>query len=260
MPRFRNLVMRHLKVAFGSEMSDNEIELIARNTYINYGKNLAEFFMLPTRGKRWIERKVKFCDPDFHIRTALQRGKGVVGLGGHFGSWELVAARIGLYKYPVVIVMKVQRNKAFAELLLETRFKWGNEWILKRGGIKEECLRKLKENKIVALMADQNATRGGVFIDFFGEPAATVTGPAELALRSGAPIIPCFPARNPDDTITLYIYPPLEIRNTGNWEEDIKYNTALCVKAVEKFAREHPTEYFWWHKRWSTKENGRKEL
>ncbi|MEW5944821.1 MAG: hypothetical protein AB1742_01350, partial [bacterium] len=82
-PRYRRLMMKHLTIAFGNEMSDRDIRRIAIGTYKNYGKNLAEFLMFPSRRREWFEKKVNFNDPRFHIRTALEKGKGVVGLGAH---------------------------------------------------------------------------------------------------------------------------------------------------------------------------------
>ena len=250
-PRFRRLARRHLEVAFGKEKTPAEIDDILRRTYINYGKSFAEFLLLPHKSKEWIESRVTFDDPNWNTRTQLEKGRGVVSLGGHFGSWELVAARIGLYKYPFVAVVKAQRDAFMTQFIMETRTKWGNEYIFRERGIKEECYRQLDQNKILGLMADQNATRG-VFVNFFGRPACTATGPAEIAMKRGLPVIPAFPARHPDNTITMYVLEPITMRDTGDHEADLAYNLQKCSDAVENFAREHPEEYFWWHRRWKS--------
>ncbi len=249
LPRFRKLAREHLEIAFGAEKSPEEIDDILHRTYINYGMNLAEFFMIPHKSKEWIEKKVNFHDPDWIIRTHHQQGKGIVSLAGHFGSWELVGARLGIYHYPIVAVVRAQKDALFSKFMMETRNKWGNEYIFRERGVKEECFRQLDQNKILGLMADQNSNRG-VFVNFFGREACTATGPSEIAMTRGIPVIPGFPARNPDGTITLYIQEPIQMRNTGDWQADLAYNTQRCNDALESFAREHPTEYFWWHRRW----------
>lgn len=253
LPSFRRLAQRHLEIAFGNEKSPAEIQAILRQTYVNYGKNLVEFLILPQRKREWVEKKVLLSDPNWYMRTQLATGKGSVSLGAHFGSWELVGARLGIYRYPLVVIVRAQRDAIFSRFMMETRTQWGNEYVFKTRGIKEECFRQLAMNKIVGLIADQNATRGGVFVNFFGKPASTVTGPAEIAIRAGVPILPGFPARNPDDTITLYAMPPIIPANTGNFEEDVRATMQMCMDSVEAFAREHPAEYFWWHKRWHTR-------
>lgn len=251
-PKFRKLARRNLEIAFGKEKSPEEIEDILRRTYIAYGYNLAEFLMLPHKSKEWIEKKVVFNDPLWHTRTAVQEGKGVISLGAHFGSWELVGARLGQYHYKLAVIVKAQRDAVFTKLLMETRTKWGNEFIFKTRGIKEECFRQLEQNKILALLADQNATHG-VFVDFFGKKACTVTGPAEIAIKAGVKILPSFPAREADGVIYLHVLDPIIPTNTGNFDADVLDTTQRCAKVIEDFARAHPTEYFWWHRRWHTR-------
>ena len=252
-PKFRALARRHLDIAFGAEKSPEEIEDILRRTYIAYGYNLAEFLMLPHKSKEWIESKVVFNDPEWHMRTALEAGKGAVSLGAHFGSWELVGARMGIYHYKLAIIVKAQRDAIFTKLLMDTRTKWGNEYVFKTRGIKEECYKQLAQNKILGLLADQNTTRNGIFVDFFGKKASTARGPAEIAIKAGVKIVPGFPARNPDGTITLYALDPIIPTNTGDFEADVFDTTQRCAKVIEDFARAHPTEYFWWHRRWHTR-------
>ncbi len=253
LPKFRKLARKHLEIAFGNEKSPEEIEKILHDTYVNYGMSLAEFLMLPHKSREWVESKVVFDDPKFVTRACLEKGNGVVGLGAHFGSWEMVNARLGIYHYKMALIVKAQRDAIFSRLLMETRTKWGNEYVFKSRGIKEECYKQLKQDKIIGLLADQNATRNGVFVDFFGKKASTVTGPAEIAMKSGAPIVPSFPARGPDGTITLYVFDALELRDTGDFEAHLVYNTQLFTKSIEDFARAHPSEYFWWHRRWATR-------
>ncbi len=251
--KFRKLARKHLEIAFGKEKTPEEIDEILRQTYINYGKNLAEFLMVPHKSKEWIESRVAFNDPNWIIRTELQKGNGVIGLSGHFGSWELVAARLGIYHYPMVAVVKAQRDAMMSRFVMDTRTKWGNEYIFRTKGVKEECYRQLKQNKILALMADQNASHGGIFVDFFGREASTFKGPAFFGMMTKAPVVPSFPMRNEDNTVTLHVFKPIEMRDTGNFDEDLQYNVQQCALAVEKFARKYPSEYFWWHRRWKTK-------
>lgn len=251
--KFRNLARRHLEIAFGKEKTPQEIDAILKKTYRNYGMNLAEFLMLPYKSKEWVESKVSFNDPDWIIRGLMEKGNGIIAVGAHFGSWELVNARIALHLYPIVLIVKAQRDAFMSKFIMDTRTKWGNEYIFRHFGIREECVRQLKMNKIIGLLADQNATRNGIFVDFFGKKASTVKGPAQIAMQTKAPVVPSFPARNPDGTITLHVFPPIEMRDSGNFDADLEYNTQQVTLSIEKFAREHPEEYFWWHRRWRTR-------
>jgi Kdo2-lipid IVA lauroyltransferase/acyltransferase len=257
-PKYRKLARRHLEIAFGGEKSPGEIDAILHETYVNYGKNLAEFLLLPHKSKEWFENHATFDDPNWIVRTEFQKGRGVVMLAAHFGSWELVNARVGIHNYPLTAVVRAQRDAFMSRFIMETRGKFGNEFIFRMRGVKEECFRQLDKGKLLALMADQHSSHG-VWVTFFGKPAQTATGPAEIAMKRGLKVVvPAFPARNPDDTITLHVFDPIPMRDTGNYEEDLAFNVQQCNDSIERFARQHPSEYFWWHRRWRTPKNDKK--
>lgn len=255
MSGFRKLARGHLEIAFGDEKSPEEIEEILKQVYVNQGKNLAEFLMIPYKSAEWVNSRVTLNDPNQYLKKEIDKGKGVVAVGAHIGSIELVCAWIGVQKFPMVTIVKAQRDALFNKFLMQTRSKWDTGMVFRTRGVKQECFNQLEKGKIVGLVADQNAARAGVFVDFFGKPAATVAGPAHIAMKMGLPVLPSFlGTRNADNTITIHILEPIPMRDTGNYAEDLHYNVQLYTKVIEDFVRIHPTEYLWWHKRWKTKE------
>ena len=253
-PKFRNLAREHLEIAFGGEKSPEEIEEILRQTYANQGKNLAEFLMIPHKSAAWVQSKIVFHDPENHLQTELDKGRGVIAVGAHVGNNELVCAWLGVNKAPMVTVVKAQRDALFTKFLMDTRSKWDTGMVFRQRGVKKECLRQVQKGMIVGLVADQNAASGGVFVDFFGKQAATVTGPADIAMKTGLPVLPSFlSTRNPDNTLTVHILDPIPMRDTGDLQADLAHNAQLYTTAIENFIRKYPAEYLWWHKRWKTR-------
>ena len=254
-PRFRKLARGHLEIAFGNEKSPEEIESILKQAYINQGKNLAEFLMIPYKSAAWIQRRIDYNDPNRVLDTELAKGCGVIAVGAHIGNNELACAWIGINKLPMVTVVKAQRDALITEFIMETRRKWDTKMLYRAVGVKAECLKQLGDNKIIGLVADQNTARNGVFVDFFGKKAATATGPADIAMKTGLPVVPSFfSTRNPDNTLTIHILDPIPMRNTGDRESDILHNVQLYTKVIEEFIRKYPSEYLWWHQRWKTQE------
>jgi len=252
-PRLRRLAREHLEIAFGAEKSPHEIDDILRRTYINYGKNLAEFLMIPHKSADWVLARVKFNDPGGRLDAELKKGRGVVALGAHAGNIELVCAWIGIKKLPMVTVVRAQREALLTKFILETRLKWDTKMIFRARGVRRECIRQLAQNRIIGLVGDQNAASHGVFVDFFGKKAATATGAADIAAQAGLPVIPAFmSSRNPDNTITVHVLEPIPMRDTGDREADTVYNVQQYTAAIERFVREYPAEYLWWHRRWKT--------
>jgi KDO2-lipid IV(A) lauroyltransferase len=109
----------------------------------------------------------------------------------------------------------------------------------------------LRANRWVAMLADQDARRHGVFVPFFGRSASTPVGPAALALRAGAPIIMGFDRRLPDGRHRLVIEPPLEIENPEASDAALRL-TAAHTARLEARVREQPPLWFWLHRRWKT--------
>jgi KDO2-lipid IV(A) lauroyltransferase len=122
--------------------------------------------------------------------------------------------------------------------------------------------RVLKGKGMLASPVDQNQTaRYGVFVDFFGRPASTISGVARLAMRTGAFMFPAFLVRQGEtERHHLLILPDIEIACTGDRQTDIRETTQRCVRVVEEMIRRYPEQWIWFHKRWRTRPPGMARL
>ena len=109
----------------------------------------------------------------------------------------------------------------------------------------------LRAGRWVALLADQDARRHGVFVPFLGRPASTALGPARIALATGAPILMGFVTREPDGRMVLEVEPPLAIPDPGAPDAALRL-TALHTARLEAQVRARPEMWFWLHRRWKT--------
>ena len=75
---------------------------------------------------------------------------------------------------------------------------------------------------------------------------------AVMALRSGAPIIPAFMARQKSGKYKLILKPVVDVSRTGDYERDLRENTQGFTRIVEEVVREYPDQWFWIHQRWKT--------
>jgi KDO2-lipid IV(A) lauroyltransferase len=113
----------------------------------------------------------------------------------------------------------------------------------------------LKENHIIGILSDQNvAAYEGVFVDYFGRPACTGVGLAVMAMRSGAPVVPAFMARQKSGKYKLILKPAIDVVCTDDYNADLVVNTQRFTKIVEEIVREYPDQWFWFHQRWKTKQ------
>ena len=107
----------------------------------------------------------------------------------------------------------------------------------------------LTQNGILGLVSDQDAKQRGVFVNFFGVPASTPKGAALFDLKSKAPIMLGACIQTGFQRYRIELVPV--IASNQNVENITQVYTAL----LEKFIRQSPEQYFWFHRRWKTKLN-----
>jgi KDO2-lipid IV(A) lauroyltransferase len=187
------------------------------------------------------------------FQGALAEGSGVILATGHLGNWEVGAACLAARGVPVDGVTKAMSNERFGQALADTRERLGYRNV-DVSDAPRTVPRSLKEGRMVALLGDQNIRKGGVFVPFFGSPAATARGVATFALRTGAPVFLGVAVHEPGRPHRYRgILERIPVEPTGDTEEDIRRITAAHTAALERLVREYPEQYFWQHKRWHTR-------
>jgi KDO2-lipid IV(A) lauroyltransferase len=187
------------------------------------------------------------------VRDALAAGRGVLLLTGHLGNWEVGGAGLAARAVPLDVVARRQRNPLFEARLLRMRERLGMR-VIYRHEATRAVLRSLREPRAVALVADQNAAVGGIFVDFFGTPAATVRGPGLLAARTDALVATAFVRRLEGPRARYHLdIEPLSFERTGDPTEDLLALTRAYHTGLEAAIRAEPAQYFWFHRRWKTR-------
>ena len=247
----RLIVLCNLQRSF-PEKDLKEVIRIAKGVYRHFAIVATEFFDLPQITKENIHQWVDVEGLE-NYQAAVAQGKGVLSIVAHFGNWELMTIAVPMFLKPMDIVYRPLDNPVIDNMVEYVRTMNGNE-LIPKGGSGKRIMELLKENHIIGILSDQNvATREGVFVDYFGRPACTGVGLAVMAMRSGAPVIPAFMARQKSGKYKLILKPAVEITHTDNYDADLAVNTQRFTKIVEGIVREYPDQWFWLHQRWKTK-------
>jgi KDO2-lipid IV(A) lauroyltransferase len=108
---------------------------------------------------------------------------------------------------------------------------------------------------MTAFLVDHNCSREeAVFLPFLGKTAAVNMGPALLALRSKALVLPVFLLREEGMQYRFQVGEALDTATlTGTREEKIRAIARFYTRAVEHMVHERPEQWFWMHKRWKTR-------
>jgi lauroyl/myristoyl acyltransferase/mitochondrial fission protein ELM1 len=249
--RRRQIALKNLSMALGSEKSKDELEHIARSSFQNMGKTLVEFLSTPRYSAERLQALVRIEGME-NVQQAMARGKGIIFISAHLGNWELAFHIMSGSIEHISAVVQSFRYRRMDGLVNSYRTRYGGQVIKKEVAVKQS-LRLLRQGQEVAFLGDQDAGDNGVFIDFFGKPASTPRGPIMLAMRTDASIINILDIRQEDDSHLITISRPVELEISGDLEKDVEFNTARFVKYLEKTVREHPCQWLWMHNRWKTK-------
>lgn len=248
--RHRRVAMANLRRAYGVGLPDSRARRIVRDCWRHYGRTLLDTFAFGRFSTASAHTVVRYEGLE-HIRGAYARGRGVLLFSAHFGHWELVALMQGFLGMPLTMVTRPLDNPKLEGLLRDLRGGSGNAILHRRNAVKE-ILGALRRGGGVAILIDQDAHEGGVFVPFFGVPASTTPTLALLALRTGAAVVPVFSVPRPDGTYDVTYEPPVEIRDTGDREADVRRITECCTGIIERWVRAHPELWLWMHRRWKT--------
>jgi KDO2-lipid IV(A) lauroyltransferase len=181
-----------------------------------------------------------------HLEAALKKGKGVLALSAHLGSFTMIGARLAASGYPFSVVVKHPSHKRFAQLTDDYRSQIGIHTIAakpRREAVRG-ILKALRQNRIVLVIADEFKS-GDVLVEFFGLKLPAPRGPATLALRTGAVTLPMFATRQADDSLTLSIGAPVEPVIRDDLDASVLATTAVYTRHIEQAIRRYPSQWNW---------------
>ncbi|MGI5816916.1 MAG: lysophospholipid acyltransferase family protein [Armatimonadota bacterium] len=243
----REIAMGNLERIFGDRYDDRERLRIINFSVRSMAKTMLELLKVP-----WMsEEQLRWFAPvrgEEHLRQAAEAGNGVIVITGHFGNWEVLAATIARLGYDLSVIARDANDPGTANIINRSR-EMAGEHVLPREGVRE-MLRVLREGDVLGILPDQHANRGGIWLPFMGRLACTATGPATLANRTGATVVPGFARRTEDDQLDVYFLPPLDLPDTGDREADIRRGTEMVNEVLGEQIARYPEQWVWMHRRW----------
>ena len=241
--RDRRRTLAHLAIAFPGITAAQRTAL-ARRSYLHFGTMLGESLWLTRHSADDVRRLVELHGWEA-VEAARAEGRPVIIVTGHCGNWELLAAALNLHGLGMSVVARGLHEKGLQEILLALRARFGTRTIV-RGtpGAARELLRVLRGSGALGILIDQDTDVEGVWANFFGRPAWTPVGAAELALRFHAVVLPTFIERRSDGTHVARIEPRLELA------ADPVAATQQMTDRIETQIRRVPEQWVWMHRRW----------
>jgi lauroyl/myristoyl acyltransferase len=250
MPGRRAIVTRNLRIAFGKEMSLDEIHNLTRKTFHRAGANLIASIRTSSYTKQQIRNHVEIIGQE-HLDNARTKGTGVIALLPHMGNWELLAqAHLVLPALiPPATLYRPIDNPLIDKLIKRRRGSEGTKLFSRRDGFFKP-IAHIKKGGTLGILADQQAGAHGLAVPFFGKLTSMTNLPAIMHRRTGASIVPISMTSSSLGKWKLTVHPAIEIPHDK--KADTQHITSLCAVAYEAVMRAEPADVLWMHGYWKT--------
>jgi len=248
---FRKRSARNLSLALGEQIDARDIAAISRRALRNFLRDFVELGLALEAAPERIRAEIPVVGRA-HLDRALAKGKGAIALSAHLGNFFLVGTRLAIEGYPTYVLVKPSRDGRLAQLRARYRLKIGQRTIhaRPRRQASRELVQILRRNELAIIIADEYRSGDGIDVPFFGRTVTARRGPATLALRTGAAVVPAYLVRDQRGRLALNIEPEIEMSRSGDIKADVRENTMRMTQWVERVVRSYPDQWNWMHVHW----------
>ncbi len=254
--RHREIACRHLRLSF-PDWPEQRVRRVARKSMANMIYLGLEVLLTPRliTARRW-NRHIRTRDMTETLRYLLARNTGMIMLTGHFGGFEVVGYTMATLGFSTVSVARPLDNRYVWEYMVGLLEGTGQSFLYKTGAM-GSIATVLDQRGTISIVADQDAGRKGMFVNFFGRPASTYKSIALLAIRHDVPIVVGYGKRLSDRFefemgVSRIIYPA----EWADKDDQPRWITQEFTRSLEDIIRQAPEQYIWTHRRWKHRPDG----
>jgi lauroyl/myristoyl acyltransferase len=239
----RRGVMANMRQVMGPEASEREIRREAREVFRNATRYYADLLHLPHLDLEKFYQEQLDLEGTEYLKAAQESGRGAVVVSAHFGSPEMAVQGLAAAGFTLFALTEPLKPKAMSDFIHWLRSQHGHQFrTVSFGGVKE-AVQRLRKGGIVALMLDRDVGGTGVPMEFCGRETKIPLGAVDLALRTGADLIPAWAWRIDHYRFHARIGPPLEIVRTGNFDQDVRSNARRLLALFEGHLKAYPGQW-----------------
>ena len=220
------------------------LERAIRATFDSYARYWVDSFRLPYLSKEEVDAGFAFQGYG-RIPLVLRDGKGCILALPHLGGWEWAGRWMVDRGHQLTVVVEPIEPPELFDFFVDFRKSLGMNVVGLGQGAGSAIVKALQDNHVVCLVCDRDIQGGGIEVEFFGEKTTMPAGPATMALRTGAPILPTgvyFTSRRNGHLAD--VRPPLPIERTGRLRDDVERLTQDLTLELEDLIRRAPEQ---WH-------------
>ena len=242
--RIRGVTRSHMRHVLGDAASNAAIDSTARGCARSAARYWADF----ARSVH-VSREEAFAEVDSyegleHVFAAADRGCGVVMVSAHVGAPEFLARAAGYLGLDLLALTERLEDQRINDLLHVARSSSGTRFAQADAAGLRTTLQHLRRGGLLAMMGDRDIQGNGRTTRFFGAPARLPSGPVELSLRTGAPIVPGFVYRTRGTRKRMRFLPEVAFEHSGDRAADIEAGVSALARALEAGIAAAPSQWF----------------
>jgi KDO2-lipid IV(A) lauroyltransferase len=247
--RGRKRALDNLRASY-PEKDEQWIGEIGRRSFEHIVMLAVDVLFTPRLVKRYNWRNYSRYKNVERTKWLMQEGRGLLIVGAHYSNFEIVGYLMGLFGFNVYSIARPLDNKFINNYLYEVRRRMGQKIIDKKGAAKLMG-KAASTGATLCFIADQDAGKKGIFVDFFGRKASTYKSIGLIAITNNIPIVVGYSRRIGN---RFYFEMGVErIIFPDEWadkDDPLEWITTEYTEAIENFVREDPSQYWWLHRRW----------
>ncbi len=255
-PSKRFVTRMNLAQITGRPVNDPYVKYLAYASWRNYGRYASDFISFPHMDIEYIERNLRDLSDGVagwqdQMQTVSQAGRGAILVTAHFGNWDMAGALFARH-FPLSAIAETFNDAQLNQLLQEQRREKGIGIIPMENSLRP-IFRVLQQNKFVAIVADRPvAKKQGIEVTFFGRKTYVPGGPAALAFKSGAAIIPSFVWYGHNNEFYVKVFAPIYPQQGKNIDRDTEISrlTQSIYDRLEVIVREWPSQWYMFRQFW----------
>ena len=239
----RGNVQQNIRQVMGPDADPGEVRAAAKQALRNVTRYYADLLLTPRLNVRqFYERNLTVYGLEY-LTDIVASGKGVIVISAHYGNPELVVQAAGALGIKTFVITEPLQPQALSELVHRLRCSKGQVFRPVSVSTMKEAVRWLREGKAVSVLCDRDIQHTGVMLPFCGAEARLPVGTAQLAMRTGAAVLPMFCRRIRGNHFEVYAEPPVAMTISGDEANDVRVNTLKIMSCIEKYLRLDPGQW-----------------